>query len=201
MAQTFLHSGGDIREVLRTMINSREFWSPQYYRVKVKTPFEFVVSALRATGAQVDNTQALLGTLNKMQMPLYGWAPPTGYPMVAQSWMNSDALVDRLNFAIQLSDGKVGGVKFDAQRTLALSVLGSTELPTAVSRELSPGLANALALLESALVDGDVSGQTQEAIVRQLTTQQATEHAQDNPTAPLAQMIAMIVGSPEFQKR
>jgi len=201
MAQTFLHSDGDIREVLRTMLKSKEFWSPQYYRVKVKTPFEFVVSALRATGAQVDNTQAVLGTLNKMQMPLYGWAPPTGYPMSAQSWMNSDALVDRLNFAIQLSNGQVGGVKFDAQRTLALSVLSSGQLPSAAEGELSSGLANALSLLESALVDGEVSKQTQQALVQELTNPKTEDHLLDNPTAPLAQMIALIVGSPEFQKR
>jgi len=201
MSQTFLHSDGDIREVLRTMFRSKEFWSPQYYRVKVKTPFEFVVSALRATGTQVDSTQAVLGTLNRMQMPLYGWAPPTGYPMVAQSWMNSDALLGRVNFAIQLSNGQVGGVKFDAQRTLALSVMTGERLPSGGEGELSPGLSNALALLESALVDSDVSKQTQKAIVQELTNPQTASPSLDNPTAPLGQMIALILGSPEFQRR
>jgi uncharacterized protein (DUF1800 family) len=198
MAQTFLETDGDIREVLRTMVKSKEFWSPQYYRAKVKTPFEFIVSSIRATGAQVDSPQAVLGTLNRMQMPLYGWAPPTGYPMVAASWMNSDALVDRLNFAIQLSNGQVGGVKFDAQRTLALSVLGSSQLPSSSDAGLSPGISNALSLLESALVDGDVSQQTRKAIVQEVTN---TAAKPGDPTAPLPQMIALILGSPEFQKR
>lgn len=198
MAQTFLHSDGDIAEVLRTMVHSKEFWAPEYYRVKVKTPFEFIVSALRATGAQVDNPQPILGMLNSMQMPLYGWAPPTGYPMVAESWMNSDALVDRLNFAIQLSNGHLGGVRFDPQRTLALCVLGSERLPAANDAGLSPGMANALSLLESAMVDGAVSAQTQAAVVQEVSSAKTSP---DNPAAPLGQMIALILGSPEFQRR
>ena len=201
MAKTFLNSDGDIREVLLTMVRSKEFWSPQVYRAKVKTPLEFIVSALRATGAQVDNVQPLLGTLNRMNMPLYGWAPPTGYPMTAEAWINSDALVDRLNFAIQLSNGQVGGVKFDAQRTLALSVLTSSELPTPSHAGLNTGTSTALALLEQALVDGNVSTSTQSAVVKQLSDPQSSTHSLDNPTAPLGQITALILGSPEFQRR
>ncbi len=79
MAKTFLKTDGDIREVLRTMFGSPEFWAPEAYRARVKTPFEFVVSALRATQADIADPQPLLATLNKMGMPLYGAQPPTGY--------------------------------------------------------------------------------------------------------------------------
>ena len=77
MSKTFLSTDGDLREVLRTMFYSREFWAPQAYRARVKTPLEFVASALRATGADIADPQPLLATLKKMGMQLYGMQPPT----------------------------------------------------------------------------------------------------------------------------
>src|SRR5208337_2405082 len=88
MTETFLKKDGDIREVLRTMFKSPEFWSPDTYRAKVKTPLEFVVSAVRASGAEVDDARALVGTLNNMGMMPYGMMPPTGYSMKADTWVN-----------------------------------------------------------------------------------------------------------------
>jgi uncharacterized protein (DUF1800 family) len=79
------------------MLSSSEFWAPEAYRAKVKTPLEFVVSAVRASGAQVDDARALLGTLNTMGMPPYGMQPPTGYSMKADAWVNSSALLGRMN--------------------------------------------------------------------------------------------------------
>ncbi len=201
MAKTFLSSDGDIHEVLLTMFKAKEFWSPKVYRVKVKTPLEFIVSSLRATGAGVDNVQGLLGTLNRMNMPLYGWAPPTGYPMTAESWMNSEALVDRLNFAIQLSSNQVSGVRVDPQRTLALSVLTGDRLPPSQNAGLNPGMSAALALLEQALIDGNVSQQTEGAVIKQLSDPKSATHSLDDPTAPLGQIIGLVLGSPEFQRR
>ena len=70
MAETFLKKDGDIREVLRTMFHSPEFWAADAYRAKMKTPFEFVASAARASGADIQNALPLVGTLNRMGMPL-----------------------------------------------------------------------------------------------------------------------------------
>ncbi|MFY9676053.1 MAG: DUF1800 domain-containing protein, partial [Terriglobales bacterium] len=103
MTKTFLKKNGDIREVLKTMFASPEFWAPEAYRAKVKTPFEFVVSAVRASGAQVDDARQLVGTLNNMGMPLYAMMPPTGYSMKAETWVNSSALLARMNFALGLA--------------------------------------------------------------------------------------------------
>ncbi len=114
MTQTFLKKDGDIREVMRTMFKSPEFWSPDAYRAKVKTPLEFVVSAVRASGAQVEDARALVGTLNNMGMMPYGMQPPTGYSMKADVWVNSSALLGRMNFALGLAAGKVRGVKVDS---------------------------------------------------------------------------------------
>ncbi|HEX7961395.1 MAG TPA: DUF1800 domain-containing protein [Terriglobales bacterium] len=203
MAQTFQESDGDIREVLRTMFHSKEFWSPAVYRAKVKTPLEFVASTIRATGTEVNNAQPLVQAVARMGMPLYQMQPPTGYSMMASTWMNSDALLDRLNFALTLSNGKVGGTKFDASRVLALGVLTSGP-KRAVAKPISTGssgLQRAVSLVEDALVGGDVSEQTEAALERQLNDPAISDHILDDPGKPLAMSVALILGSPEFQRR
>jgi uncharacterized protein (DUF1800 family) len=202
MVQTFLSSDGDIRDVLRTMFHSKEFWAPTFYRAKVKTPLEFVASTIRATSTDVTNAQPLVQVLAKMGMPLYQMQPPTGYPMVAGAWMNSDALLDRLNFALALSNGKMGGTKFDASRVLALGVLTSVpEKSTVKQVSANSGLDRAVSLVEDALVGGRVSEQTQAALEKQLNDPAIAEHVLDDPGKPLALSVALILGSPEFQRR
>ena len=115
MADTFKKKDGDIREVLQTMFNSPEFWSQDAYRAKVKTPLEFVASPLRASGVDIQNALPLVQFLNRMGMPLYGMQPPTGYSMKADAWVNSSALLNRMNFALQLASGKLPGTSLDQQ--------------------------------------------------------------------------------------
>jgi len=203
MAQKFLATDGDIREVLRIMFKSPEFWSTKAYRAKVKTPFEFIVSSLRATGTDVSNPGPLLGTLNKMGMPLYQMVPPTGYSMTESTWMNSEALLDRVNYALALSNGQVGGANFDAGRLLALGTLTSRGFPQpkAADPDSSRGQETALLLLENALLNGEVSATTQKAIRRQLDDPQVAAHALDDPKRTLNTMTALVIGSPEFQHR
>jgi len=203
MAQKFLATDGDIREVLRTMFKSPEFWSAKAYRAKVKTPFEFVVSSLRATGTDLNNAGPMVGILNRMGMPLYQMVPPTGYSMTAATWMNSEALLDRVNYALALSDGKVGGTNFDAGRLLALGTLTSRGFPrpNAADSDAGRGQETALLLLENALLNGEVSATTQKAIRRQLDDPQVAAHALDDPKRTLNTMTALVIGSPEFQHR
>jgi len=187
MTQTFLKKDGDIREVLRTMFKSPEFWSPETYRAKVKTPLEFVVSAARASGAQVDDPRPLIGALNNMGMMPYSMMPPTGYSMKAETWVNSSALLGRMNFALGLASGRLHGITVDA-------------LP------LAPGSADApqaLVQLEGSLLGGDVSRQTHETISRQLEDPKISERRLDDPArSPNVGAIAgLILGSPEFQRR
>src|SRR6202035_4832260 len=113
MAKTFLKKKGDIRDVLSTLFHSPEFWDDGAYRAKVKTPLEFIVSAVRVTGAEVDDTLPLTRQLNTMGMPLYGAQPPTGYSMKAETWVSSSALLNRMNFALALTSGKVKGVRVE----------------------------------------------------------------------------------------
>jgi len=113
MAATFLKSDGDIKAVLTTMFHSPEFWSPTVYRAKVKTPIEFVASAMRASNAEVKNPAAVVAAMQQLGMPIYGMQTPNGYSWKASEWVSSNALVARMNFALLLSGGRLPGTKID----------------------------------------------------------------------------------------
>ena len=114
MAKTFRDKNGDIREVMKTMLTSDEFFSQAAYRAKVKTPFEMIVSAVRATGAQVDFAFPLANRIAQLGEPLYRKLEPTGYSDANSEWVNSAALLARMNFALSLAQNKVPGSKLDA---------------------------------------------------------------------------------------
>jgi uncharacterized protein (DUF1800 family) len=113
-AARFRETDGDLREVVRTILTSPEFFAPEAYRAKVKTPFEFVVSAIRATGSDVTNAQSLVQAVRQLGMPLYQCQPPTGYADKAEAWVNTGALLNRMNFALQLVGGRMRGVSAGA---------------------------------------------------------------------------------------
>ena len=108
-ATTFRSTDGDLREVVRVIVTSPEFFAADARRAKVKTPFEFVVSSLRVTGADVTDTVALARTLQQQGMPLYLCQPPTGYKDTADAWVSSGALITRMNFAVELANRGAGG--------------------------------------------------------------------------------------------
>ena len=201
MAETFIASDGDIKEVLHTMVNAKEFWSPAVYRKKKKTPLEFVVSALRATGTQIQNPQPIVQTLNKMGMPLYQMQPPTGYSTKAEAWINSDALLDRLNFATSLTSGNMGGINFDPLRVLALGLLARAPREEIVPARTSGGTDAAVTLVEDALVGGEISKTTDHNIRKSLDDPQVSSNLLSDPSKPLAMIIGLTLGSPEFQQR
>jgi uncharacterized protein (DUF1800 family) len=190
MAETFMKKDGDIREVLRTLFHSPEFWAADAYRAKVKTPLEFVASAVRVSGVDINNAMPLVQRLNQMGMPLYGMQPPTGYSMKADAWVNSSALINRMNFALQLGSGRLPGISAD---------------PQALLHGAQPPQDNdaALSLLENEILAGDISPQTHAVIQKQLDDPQITHRRLDDPNkSPNYGAIAgLIMGSPEFQRR
>jgi uncharacterized protein (DUF1800 family) len=190
MTRTFLKKDGEIREVLKTMLHSPEFWAADDYRAKVKTPLEFVVSALRASDADVSDAMSIARQLQTMGMPLYGMQPPTGYPMKAEAWVNSSALLGRMNFALALTTGKLKGVAVDSGR-----MLGSTQTPSDPTQ--------VLAELENSLLVGDVSKQTHDTLVAQLPDPKISQRKLDDPASPpnIAGIAGLLLGSPEFQRR
>jgi uncharacterized protein (DUF1800 family) len=192
MAKTFLKKKGDIREVLTTLFQSPEFWDDGAYRAKVKTPLEFVASAVRATGADVEDAMPLARQIGNMGMPLYQAQPPTGYSMKADTWVSSSALLARMNFALALTSGKVRGVKLDA-----VQLAGGPPSPADATLALS--------VLEVKLLTADVSKQTHDSIVAQMDAPKNSTPQQDKKPAPrppdAGTIAGLLLGSPEFQKR
>jgi uncharacterized protein (DUF1800 family) len=198
MTKTFLKKKGDIREVLNTLFHSPEFWNDETYRAKVKTPLEFVASAVRASGAEVQDAVPLTRQLNNMGMPLYGAQPPTGYSMKAETWVSSSALLNRMNFALALTGGKIKGVKADAAQL-------------AENNPLTPDAALTLSTLETSLLPGGVSQQTHDSIAAQIEAagKNGAPQKPDNKRKPadaarspdVSTMAGLLLGSPEFQRR
>ena len=161
-AAQFRETDGDLREVMRTILLSQEFLSPDAYRAKLKTPVEFMASALRATAADVQDATPLVRSLQQFGMPLYMCQPPTGYKDSADAWVNTGALVARMNFALQLAGNRLNGVV--------------VELPQPVDA----------AMLLDSMLGGDASDATRSTIAK--------------ATMP-GQMVALTLGSPEFQRK
>jgi uncharacterized protein (DUF1800 family) len=114
MAETFRKTDGDLRAVMKTMLESREFFSEGAYRTKLKSPLEVVASAVRSVNGEVDYAFPLANQVAQLGQPLYRKQEPTGYSNSSQEWLNSGGLLARMNFGLQLADNKIPGVKVDA---------------------------------------------------------------------------------------
>jgi uncharacterized protein (DUF1800 family) len=190
MSKTFLKTDGDIRAVLESVFRSPEFWAPVANRARVKTPFEFVVSSLRATHAEISDPQSLLATLNKMGMPLYGMQPPTGYSTRADVWVNSAALLDRMNFGLALATNRLPGTSFNLAQLLN-STPGTESDPYQVQLKL-----------EQTLIASDISKQTHQTIEDRIVGPQAMAQFEDPSHPANVNVIAgLLLGSPEFQRK
>jgi uncharacterized protein (DUF1800 family) len=216
MAASFLASGGDIKTVLRTMFHSPEFWSPSVYKAKVKTPLEFVVSAVRASGVNINNAQPLVQSLDKLGMPLFGMQTPNGYSWKSEPWVSTGALVSRMNFALVFSGDRLGGVRTAWPALLASENTGVKRVSATVGA--SPD-AEKERKLETILLGEPVSDRTRATVLAQFndpTTKANAEkdfNLRDNDDgamrvrrvgpqdAQAAGMAGLLLGSPEFQRR
>jgi uncharacterized protein (DUF1800 family) len=203
MAATFQSSDGDIREVLRTMFHSPEFWSPKAYRSKLKTPFEFVVSAVRASGTTVVAADAMLATLNQMGMPPYGMLVPTGYSVKRQTWETEGDVLARINFATALTQGKLGGLQFDPANLITLGILTSSDSPKtkAVLAQKHSGLDFAIALTEDAILQGELSAKNEAIIRQQMQAPDVQRQLAASPGNALRLVSGYVLASPDFQER
>jgi uncharacterized protein (DUF1800 family) len=222
MARTYMSTGGDISAMLRTLFRSPEFWAANDYRAKVKTPLEFVVSAVRASNADVENFQPIENALKQLGMQLYSCIPPTGYKWVASDWVSTGALVDRMNFALNLAANRLPGVKVSWSNQPVDANVGLTNDSAPDSQTApAPTLDQEEARLEPTIVAGGVSEQTRAAALAQFQTQvdqgtfkvypvSATTTPKNNKdnarpanaTEKQDEVLAgLLIGSPEFQRR
>ena len=189
MAETFQSSDGDIRAVMKTMIWSPEFWSREAYRAKIKTPFELVVSAARALGTDVDTPLPLVQWVGRIGEPLYQCQPPTGYSDKAETWVNTGALLNRLNFSLALASNRMRGASSDVA-----SLLGGD-----ASAEPKAALDRAVQVF----LGGEAARTTVETLEKQLDNPQVLRARLDDPRgeADLGVIAGLVLGAPEFQRR
>jgi len=215
VADAFHNSKGDIKTTLRAIFNSPEFNSPEARRAKIKTPFELTASALRTLGADVEVRPALIQWVARMGEPLYGYQAPTGYPDEASYWVNTGALLERLNFSLALVSNRIPGARVDLSRFVGEEAVSSRAV-------------NQRAVVERFLdmaLQGDISPKSREVLMKQLTTQSDApitaapedeetreknvraarrERQRDGATVgnpEVARIAALVIGSPEFQRQ
>ncbi len=211
MAKTFLSSHGDIGMVLQTMIHSPEFWAAANSGNKIKTPLDYVVSAVRATNADVSQPYRLVSELKIMGMPLTGTQEPNGYSMRNDAWASTSELVNRMNFALALASNRIPGVTVSIDPLLGQDSSGWTP----VHQETG---------LEQAILNGPAASQIHQAVLRSFNNTDAQNQAAasivlvgdggGNPfetglkrqgapsvSAQEAVTAGLLIGSPEFQRR
>ncbi len=157
VAQTYLKTDGDIREMLKTIFFSPEFNSPEAYRAKIKRPFELAISAVRTLGADTNGGPGFHQWIARMGQPLYGFQTPNGYSDVAEDWVNTGALLERMNFALALVSNRIPGTRVN--------------LAQFVGDDKSLTKEKLLDRFVTLFVGGDISAKTREALLKQLSDQ------------------------------
>jgi uncharacterized protein (DUF1800 family) len=193
-ARRFTETDGDIRQVVWTIVTSPEFYSRAAYRAKVKSPFELVASALRAVGAAPDSTPRGAGVVARLGEPTFGHQAPNGYPETGDAWINTGAILNRINFGLALAAGRVPGAS-------PLGWAGADSLVGAPR-------AHQVDAVVAALLGGDASPDTRAILLSgEHPFLDAAAAAADTAGVPranpsgLAQVVGLAIGSPEFQRR
>lgn len=187
-AATFTRTNGNIGEVMRAIIGSPEFFASTAYRAKVKSPFEVVVSTLRALDATPDTLQRDVQAVARLGEPLWGHIAPDGYPETGDAWLNTGSILNRINFGIQVAAGQIPGASLKTWPAAA-TLMGE---PRAVQVDS----------IVAILFGGDVSIQTRKILDEGNNAIAAA--ATKRPSAAsnqLTQLLGLALGAPEFQRR
>jgi uncharacterized protein (DUF1800 family) len=225
VAATFTKTDGDIRETLKTIFFSPEFNSTTAYRAKIKRPFELVISAIRALGADTNGGPGTHQWIARMGEPLYGFQTPNGYSDLAESWVNTGGLLERMNFGLALASNRVQGTRVNLS-----SIAANVDPARAMNESLR------------VILGGDVSATTREALLKQMDKEAVvslptarspmdqnreasgspTSNEMEGPPAggfqpgrqqqqrprveatindPVTKVVGLILGTPEFQRQ
>jgi len=213
VAEAFSRSSGDIKATLKALFTDKEFFAPENYRAKIKTPFELAVSSIRALGAETNAGPQLLAMLNKLGEVPYGYQAPTGYPDTAEDWVNTGALLERLNFAVAFASNRIPGTRVD------LSGYDPKDKAKILDRAITQ------------ILDGQISPGTRSTLIKQIEQplpevkagkeldadagevpnmrqpgQQGGQNRQTrllNPTGnpEVFKVVSLVLGTPEFQRQ
>jgi uncharacterized protein (DUF1800 family) len=224
MVQTFTEQDGDIKQVLITLVTSPEFWNAQALRQKTKSPFELAISSVRNLNADVTNPYPLATWIEKMGQKIYYYAAPTGFPDKGQYWINTGALLNRMNFGLALTANRIPGV------TVNLAALNNNHEPESAeaalltySKLIMPERNQDLKALKAMLADPELMDKVDKAASKNSLTKPGDMPVSDvnmmdnsmeqkakanmglknnNQTSPmLSQAVGIIIGSPEYQRR
>jgi uncharacterized protein (DUF1800 family) len=189
MVKEYEVTGGDVRSVMKTMIYSPEFWSKLTYRAKVKTPFELVASTARALNSDVAVGLPLAQWVARMGEPLFLCQPPTGYSDKAETWVNTGALLNRLNFALTFASGHLAGANVDLVPIFGEAASKDPELALTRSVDVFLG--------------GQIDPQTRQTLEARLTDPQVLQAQLDDPVKQVNEglLSGLVLGTPEFQRR
>jgi uncharacterized protein (DUF1800 family) len=214
VAQVFLKTGGDIREVVRSILTSPEFNSPGVFRAKVKSPLELAASAIRAVDGDTNGAPALHEWLRRMGEPLYQYAFPTGYKETSESWVNTGVFFNRINFAVAFANGQINGTSYESARLVSndaasnLEQLTSQLAPMIVHTELSAESRRAvlagLAEQSPASPQPPKPAEAKPAVASVATPTMIAVKAGAPDAASrkrIAQAIGLLFGTTEFQRR
>jgi uncharacterized protein (DUF1800 family) len=226
MGRTFREKNGDIKQTLVALVHSPEFWAPDAVREKTKSPFELVISALRSLNATVTEPQEFFSWLDRMGQKMYHYQAPTGFPDKGQYWISTGSLLNRMNFGLALASGKIPGVRFDlhklnshhepesaedALQTYCRLMLPERNPDETIAR-LTP-LLNAPGLsdkINEAADHTDTPKNAQEKPANEMeVSREENSISQENLNSDkmksgsyrLSQVVGIIIGSPEFQRR
>lgn len=212
VATAFHKSGGDIKTTLKALFTDKEFFAPENYRAKIKTPFELAVSSIRALGADTNAGPGMLAMLNKLGEVPYGYQAPTGYPDTAEDWVNTGALLERLNFAVAVSSNRIPGTRVNLKTFEAANRSGILDKTIA------------------ALLDGEISTATRASLLKQIEqplpdVKAGTEPGDNEMDVPnmrgggegargrqarllqpsgnpeVFKVVSLVLGTPEFQRQ
>jgi uncharacterized protein (DUF1800 family) len=231
MSDVFTKTGGDIKQTMIAMLNSREFWKKEVLRSKIKSPFELVVSAIRATNADLRNANQLNDWCTRMGQKLYGYAAPTGFPDKASFWVNTGSLLNRMNFGLAIAAQRIPGVGMnllalnnnhepesvdDALQTYSAILLSGRNQKENISRltslvrdeALQDRLDKALASTQPPTGMEDKSG-AEDMMDDSMATKmgKGKGNGKKMPEAAVvasgqvAHVVGIIIGSPEFQRK
>jgi uncharacterized protein (DUF1800 family) len=226
LAKTFQETGGNIKAMMIAMVNHPDFWSKNALREKVKSPFEFAISALRATKAEVMQPYQIYNWCTKMGQRFYYYQAPTGFPDRANFWINSGSLLNRMNFGLALATQKIPGVRMnllalndnhepesadDALRIYSKLLLPERNQEENIKRltvmirdaQVEQKISEAASKTKTEMVEDEMEEQDtrrQETRSKEGRKVQAN-NAMNMTAATVAQVVGIIIGSPEFQRK
>jgi len=230
MANTFKSSNGDIKRVLMTMASAPEFWSKEALREKTKSPFELAISAVRSLDAKINQPYQLYTWINKMGQQMYYYQAPTGFPDRGQYWINTGSLLNRMNFGLALASKRIPGVTFDLAEMndhhepesaeAALLIYSKLIMPErkldatiarlkpmlndpnlevnvaqAAEKSTPPQQMNTMANEDANIMEGKENNKGKKALVN------ARPMQMNGTNTMLSQVVGVIIGSPEFQRK